>query len=183
MEKEEILAKVISGEIKIYQIENFTKTSKEAVEIRRQAIQKIRKVSLEHIGKYSVNPDNLFGTNIENMIGTVQVPMGIVGPLKINGKYANGEYYVPMATSEGALLASTNRGASVISASGGAITIIFRNGMTRAPILKLNSSRDFYKVNDFIQNNFDEIKEAAEKDSRFRKLQKIVPYLVGRNLF
>lgn len=183
MEKEEILAKVISGEIKIYQIENFTKTSKEAVEIRRQAIQKIRKVSLEHIGKYSVNPDNLFGTNIENMIGTVQVPMGIVGPLKINGKYANGEYYVPMATSEGALLASTNRGASVISASGGAITTIFRNGMTRAPILKLNSSRDFYKVNDFIQNNFDEIKEAAEKDSRFRKLQKIVPYLVGRNLF
>ena len=98
MEKEEILAKVISGEIKIYQIENFTKTSKEAVEIRRQAIQKIRKVSLEHIGKYSVNPDNLFGTNIENMIGTVQVPMGIVGPLKINGKYANGEYYVPIVT-------------------------------------------------------------------------------------
>ena len=183
MEKEEILKKVIDGEIKIYQIENFTKTPKEAVEIRREAIQKIRNVSLNYIGKYSLNPDNLFGTNIENMIGSVQVPMGVIGPLKVNGNYANGDFYVPMATSEGALLASTNRGASVISSSGGAITTIFRNGMTRAPVLRLTSSRDYYKITEFIENNFDQIKKEAEKDSRFRKLQKIVPYLVGRNLF
>lgn len=183
MEKEEILSKVLSGEIKIYQLEKFTKTPKEAVEIRREAIQKIRNISLDYIGKYSLNPDNLFGTNIENMIGAVQVPMGVIGPLKVNGKYATGDFYVPMATSEGALLASTNRGASVITASGGAVTTIFRNGMTRAPVIKLNSSRDFHKITDFIQNNFDEIKKEAEKDSRFRKLQKIVPYLVGRNLF
>jgi len=183
MEKEEILNKIIGGEIKIYQIEKFAKNPKEAVEIRREAIQKIRKVSLDSIGKYSLDPNNLFGTNIENMIGAVQVPMGVIGPLKVNGKYANGEFYVPMATSEGALLASANRGASVITESGGAITTIFRDGMTRAPVLKLNSSTDFYKITDYIENNFEEIKKEAEKDSRFRKLQKIVPYLVGRNLF
>ena len=139
MEKEEILNKIIGGEIKIYQIEKFAKNPKEAVEIRREAIQKIRKVSLDSIGKYSLDPNNLFGTNIENMIGAVQVPMGVIGPLKVNGKYANGEFYVPMATSEGALLASANRGASVITESGGAITTIFRDGMTRAPVLKLSS--------------------------------------------
>jgi len=183
MEKEEILNKVINGEIKIYQIENFTKTPKEAVEIRREVIKKIKNVTLDYIGRYSLNPDNLFGKNIENMIGAVQVPMGVIGPLKVNGNYAKGEFYVPMATSEGALLASTNRGASVISSSGGAVTTIFRNGMTRAPVLRLNSSRDFYKINEFLQNNFDEIKKEAEKDSKFRKLEKIVPYLVGRNLF
>ncbi|NMC61254.1 MAG: hydroxymethylglutaryl-CoA reductase (NADPH) [Candidatus Methanofastidiosa archaeon] len=183
MEKEELLQKIVAGEIKIYQIENFTKTPKEAVEIRREAIEKLRNVNLEYIGKYSLDPNNLFGKNIENMIGTVQVPMGIIGPLKINGNYAKGDFYVPMATSEGALLASTNRGASVISLSGGATTTIFRDGMTRAPVLRLSSSRDYYKITEFIDTNFDEIKKEAEKDSRFRKLKKIVPYLVGRNLF
>ncbi len=183
MEKEEILKKVISGKIKIYQIENFTETTEEAVEIRRAAIEKIRNISLNHIGKYSLNSENLFGKNIENMIGVVEVPMGIVGPLKVNGNYANGNFYVPMATSEGALVASTNRGASVITASGGAITTIFKNGMSRAPVLRLKSSRDYYKVSEFIVSNFDEIKKESEKNSRFRKLQKIVPYLVGRNLF
>ncbi len=183
MEKKELLQKVLNGEIKIYQIENFTKTPKEAVELRREVIEKLRKVSLDHIGRYSLDPNNLFGKNIENMIGAVQVPMGIIGPLKVNGNYAKGDFYVPMATSEGALLASTNRGASVITSSGGAITTIFRDGMTRAPVIKLNSSRDYYKITDFIDNNFNEIKNEAEKDSRFRKLKRIVPYLVGRNLF
>lgn len=183
MEKKELLQKVLNGEIKIYQIENFTKTPKEAVELRREVIEKLRKVSLDHIGRYSLDPNNLFGKNIENMIGAVQVPMGIIGPLKVNGNYAKGDFYVPMATSEGALLASTNRGASVITSSGGAITTIFRDGMTRAPVIKLNSSRDYYKITEFIDNNFNEIKNEAEKDSRFRKLKRIVPYLVGRNLF
>ncbi|HNZ87150.1 MAG TPA: hydroxymethylglutaryl-CoA reductase (NADPH) [Methanofastidiosum sp.] len=183
MEKQELIQKVLNGEIKIYQIENFTKTPKEAVELRREVIEKIRKVSLDHIGRYSLDPNNLFGKNIENMIGAVQVPMGIIGPLKVNGNYAKGDFYVPMATSEGALLASTNRGASVITSSGGVITTIFRDGMTRAPVIKLNSSRDYYKITEFIDNNFNEIKNEAEKDSRFRKLKRIVPYLVGRNLF
>lgn len=183
MEKQELIQKVLNGEIKIYQIENFTKTPKEAVELRREVIEKLRKVSLDHIGRYSLDPNNLFGKNIENMIGAVQVPMGIIGPLKVNGNYAKGDFYVPMATSEGALLASTNRGASVITSSGGAITTIFRDGMTRAPVIKLNSSRDYYKITEFIDKNFNEIKNEAEKDSRFRKLKRIVPYLVGRNLF
>ncbi|KYC47586.1 MAG: 3-hydroxy-3-methylglutaryl-coenzyme A reductase [Candidatus Methanofastidiosum methylothiophilum] len=183
MEKEELLQKILNGEIKIYQIENFTKTPKEAVEIRREAIQKLRNTNLPNIGKYTIDPNNLFGKNIENMIGAVQVPMGVIGPLKINGNYAKGDFYVPMATSEGALLASTNRGASVITSSGGAITTIFRDGMTRAPVLRLNSSRDYYKIIEFIEKNFDEIKKEAEKDSKFRKLIKIVPYLLGRNLF
>lgn len=183
MEKEEILKKVIIGEIKIHQIENFVKTPKEAVDIRRKVIEKIRNVNLNHIGKYSLNPENLFGKNIENMIGVVEVPMGIIGPLRVNGNYANGNFYVPMATTEGALLASTNRGASVITASGGSITTIFKNGMTRAPVLRLKSSRDFYKISEFIVDNFSEIKKESEKDSRFRRLEKIVPYLVGRNLF
>ena len=183
MEKEQLLQKIISGEIKVYQIENFTKSPKEAVEVRREAIEKLRKVSLDHIGRYSLDPDNLFGKNIENMIGAVQVPMGVIGPLKINGDYAKGEFYVPMATHEGALLASTNRGASVITSSGGAITTLFRDGMTRAPVLRLSSSRDYYIVTEYIEKNFDLIKKEAEKDSRFRKLKKITPYLVGRNLF
>ena len=66
--------------------------------------------SVDHIGHYSVDPAATAG-NIENFIGVAQVPMGLVGPLLVNGEHAIGDFYMPMATSEGTLIASYNRGA------------------------------------------------------------------------
>jgi hydroxymethylglutaryl-CoA reductase (NADPH) len=77
--------------------------------------------------------------NIENPIGTVQIPVGLAGPLQINGKYAQGDYYVPLATSEGALVASVNRGCSVTKAVGGATVRIIDDKMTRAPVIRADS--------------------------------------------
>jgi hydroxymethylglutaryl-CoA reductase (NADPH) len=119
--------------------------------------------------------------NIENSIGTIQIPLGIAGPLKINGKHANGEFYIPIATSEGALVASINRGCSVISASGGANTIITADKMTRAPVIKTDSIQESQKLKNWIENNFLRLKEVAESTTSHGKLLKIDPILIAGN--
>ena len=81
---------------------------------------------------------NLKG-NIENFIGWTMVPTGIAGPLRINGKFANGLFQIPLATTEGALVASYNRGAKTITASGGATTLITKEGIQRSPSFKFKS--------------------------------------------
>jgi len=71
----------------------------------------------EHIGRYSVDPAVLAG-NIENFVGVAQVPIGIAGPLLVDGEHARGEFYVPMATTEGTLVASYNRGMKLLHRAG-----------------------------------------------------------------
>jgi len=58
---------------------------------------------LEHVGRYSIHPGAVTG-NIENFVGTAQVPIGIAGPLLVDGEHARGEFYVPLATTEGTLV-------------------------------------------------------------------------------
>ncbi len=82
--------------------------------------------------------DSVHGVNCENVVGYVALPVGLVGPLHMNGKV----YHVPLATTEGALVASTNRGARAMALSGGATSIILKDGMTRAPIVALPSIRE-----------------------------------------
>ena len=77
-----------------------------------------------------------FSKNIENYIGTINLPVGLAGPITINGEYANKDYLLPLATIEGALVASYNRGAKVISLSGGANTIFSDNAVVRVPAFK-----------------------------------------------
>lgn len=80
----------------------------------------------------SLSPD-LFGKNIENFIGSVELPLGLAGPLRVNGVSAMGDYYVPLATTEAALVASYTRGCLLISESGGAASIVLAEGVSRAP--------------------------------------------------
>ena len=115
--------------------------------------------------------------NIENPIGTVQIPLGVIGPLKINGESCTKEYYVPLATSEGALLASINRGASTITASGGfnARLLVIR---WLAPVIKVENSVEAIKVKTWFEDNFSKIKEVAESTTSHGKLIKIDPILI-----
>src|SRR5205085_3514502 len=71
--------------------------------------------------------------NVENFIGTLKVPVGLAGPLRVNGLFAQGDYYVPLATSEAALVASYSRGAQVISEAGGCTAVLLNEGVSRAP--------------------------------------------------
>ena len=72
-----------------------------------------------HVGRGSIPTESLRG-NIENPIGSAQVPLGVAGPLRVNGEFAEGIYYVPLATTEGALVRSYERGMVVLTRSGGA---------------------------------------------------------------
>lgn len=99
------------------------------------------------------------------MIGAVQVPLGVAGPLNINGEYAQGDFYIPLATTEGALVASINRGSSVITGSGGANVRIFQNSMTRAPVFKFENLERTKKFVDWVKkkSTLEKMKEKLRK--------------------
>lgn len=182
--KEEILRKVVKRELKLHQIENLTENIQEAVEIRRMFAEQISGASLKHLSQHSLDLEKAMKRNIENPIGTVQIPVGLAGPLQINGKYAQGDYYVPLATSEGALVASVNRGCSVTQAVGGATVRIIDDKMTRAPVIRADSVTGALEIKEWIERHFIELKEAAESTTSHGKLLKIDPVvLVGRYVY
>lgn len=182
--EEEIITKLLNGELKLYEIDKFTKNTKEAVEIRRKFIEEKYKVQLENISHYSLDMEEALKKNIENPIGTIQIPVGLAGPLKLNGEHAKGDFYVPLATSEGALVASVNRGCSAITHAGGANVRITDDKMTRGPVIKTKSVIEALKVKKWIEDHFKELKKAAEVTTRHGKLLKIDPVVVvGRYLY
>lgn len=182
--EEEIINKLLNGELKLYEIDKFTKNTQEAVDIRRKFIEEKYKVQLENISHYSLDMGEALKKNIENPIGTIQIPVGLAGPLKLNGEHAQGDFYVPLATSEGALVASVNRGCSAITHAGGANVRITDDKMTRGPVIKTKSVIEALKVKKWIEDHFKELKKAAEVTTRHGKLLKIDPVvLVGRYLY
>lgn len=185
MEVEEIIEKVVKGEIRLHQVEKYTGGNKKlATEIRRKALERKFGIKLDNIGHYSIDPDLLIGKNIENMIGVVQIPMGVAGPLRVNGEYANGEFYIPLATTEGALVASVNRGCSALTAAGGVKTTLIDDKMTRAPLLKCPDARRAREVALWVRDNLEYLQEkAVSKVTRHGKLKGVKPYMVGNNLY
>ena len=181
---EEIVDQLVKGEIKLHQVEKYVKNEDEAVEVRRYFAEKISGANLEHISSYSLDLSEANKRNIENPIGTVQIPVGLAGPLQIHGEHAQGDFYVPLATSEGALVASVNRGCSVIKAAGGVTVRIIDDKMTRAPVIRAKSVRDALKVKKWIETHFNELKKTAETTTRHGKLIKINPIIVvGRYIY
>ena len=181
MNKEEIIEKLLAGEMKLYQIDNFTENATEALDIRREFIERYSDCKLDKISDYTLDMELAFAKNIENPIGTVQIPIGVAGPLKINGEHAKDDFFVPLATSEGALLASVNRGCSAITAAGGANARVIGDKMTRAPAIKTGSIVEAVKVKQWFEDKFEELKEIAESTTRHGKLVKIDPIIIVGN--
>src|SRR5437763_12639950 len=100
---------------------------------RREFLHEQTGASLEHVGRFSFDPGVLPG-NVENFSGVAQVPIGIAGPLRINGEHAQGDFYVPLATTEGTLVASYNRGMRLLTECGGVRTTVVEDHMQRAPV-------------------------------------------------
>lgn len=152
------------------------------IEKRQQFFAAENGATLDHVGKYSIDPTTLKG-NIEHFIGVAQVPIGIAGPLKIDGEHANGEFVVPLATTEGTLVASYNRGMKLLNMSGGVKATIVDDAMQRAPVFVFSDareSRDFVK---WINKNIDKIREEAEATSSVAKLTYIDHFLSNKFAF
>jgi hydroxymethylglutaryl-CoA reductase (NADPH) len=156
-------------------------TSDSAAE-KRDYIASQTGVSLNHIGQFS-SPPELVSGNVENFMGMAQMPIGVAGPVQINGQYANGEFYIPLATTEGTLVASYNRGMRAISESGGITTTIFDDYMQRAPALKFNSAREVQAFMQWFDENHALIKEQAESTSSIAKLEFVQRWPVHNILY
>jgi hydroxymethylglutaryl-CoA reductase (NADPH) len=145
----------------------------ESIISERQAfIEEHSPARLDHSRQYSFDPAEMAG-NIEHLFGVAQVPIGLAGPLKVNGEHANGEFYVPLATLEGTLVASYNRGMKVIRESGGVLTTVCGEAMQRAPVFVFANARDARDFNLWLADNFDRIKAVAESTTSRGKLNEI----------
>ena len=153
--------------------------TEEMAQNRRDFIREKTSTSLNHVGHYSVNPETT-GGNIENFIGVAQVPMGLVGPLLVNGEHASGEFYMPMATSEGTLIASYNRGARLLRESGGAKVTVVDDAMQRAPVFVFEDARQARDFGVWVEENFDQIAAQAETTTRSGKLRNIQQFAAAR---
>lgn len=134
-EDEEIINSVVAGTTPSYSLESKLGDCRRAAGIRREALQRTTGRSLAGLPLDGFNYQSILGQCCEMPVGYVQIPVGIFGPLKLDGR----EYTVPMATTEGTLVASTNRGCKAISLSGGATSVVLRDGMTRAPVVRFGT--------------------------------------------
>ncbi|KAK9269904.1 hypothetical protein L1049_025477 [Liquidambar formosana] len=125
--------------------------------------------------------DSILGQCCEMPVGYVQIPVGIAGPLLLDGF----EYSVPMATTEGCLVASTNRGCKAIYVSGGATSILLRDAMTRAPVVRFATAKRASELKFFLEDpvNFDTLAVVFNRSSRFARLQGIKCSIAGKNLY
>jgi hydroxymethylglutaryl-CoA reductase (NADPH) len=156
--------------------------SLEIIRERQDFIEANTQARLDHTRQFSFDPTVMSG-NIENMFGVAQVPIGLAGPLLINGEYARGEFYVPMATVEGTMLASYNRGMRVIRESGGVITTVSGEAMQRAPVFVFPSAREARDFGLWLDENFTRIKAVAESTTSVGKLHEIEHYHAHNMVF
>ncbi|XP_019172325.1 PREDICTED: 3-hydroxy-3-methylglutaryl-coenzyme A reductase 1-like [Ipomoea nil] len=180
-EDEEIISSVVAGKTPSYLLESKLGDCKRAASIRREALQRITGKSLEGLPLDGFDYESILGQCCELPVGYVQIPVGIAGPLLLNGC----EYSVPMATTEGCLVASTNRGCKAIFASGGANSIVLRDGMTRAPVVRFGTAKRAAELKFFVEDpvNFETLAVAFNKSSRFARLQSIQCAIAGKNLY
>ncbi|XP_077211111.1 3-hydroxy-3-methylglutaryl-coenzyme A reductase 1-like [Tasmannia lanceolata] len=180
-EDAEIVAMVVSGSIPSYSLESKLGDCKRAASIRREALQITTQRSLEGLPLEGFDYETILGQCCEMPVGYVQIPVGIAGPLLMDGM----EFSVPMATTEGCLVASTNRGCKAIYASGGATSVLLKDGMTRAPVVRFGTAKRAADLKFFLEDpiNFETIAVAFNKSSRFARLQRIQCSMAGKNLY
>ncbi|CAI6361598.1 unnamed protein product [Macrosiphum euphorbiae] len=180
---DEVLMLVKSNHIKPYMLEKCVNDPERGVGLRRKIIAAESNltealIQLPYIGyDYS----KVLGTNCENVIGYVAVPVGVAGPLLVDDVF----YQVPMATTEGCLVASTNRGCRALTVCGGVITRVVDDGMTRGPVVRFSSVTTASEAKMWMDNpeKFKIIKSAFDSTSRFARLTKLLVRIAGRHLF
>ena len=157
-------------------------TSPGIIRQRQDYIQQFTQTTLTHLTNYGFDPAVVQG-NCEQFVGVAQVPIGLAGPLRINGEHAQGDFLIPMATTEGTLVASYNRGIKLLNQCGGVTCTVVDEGMQRAPVFVMSDARAARNLTRWIADHEAELRAEAESTSRFAKLRYITPYQAGRMLF
>ncbi|KAF5383316.1 hypothetical protein D9615_004985 [Tricholomella constricta] len=194
MSDEEVIVLTQKGKIQPYALEKVLSGGEvgwgvrqseveRAVRVRRGIISRATRtktlesslVPLEHYDYTRV-----LGACCENVVGYIPLPLGIAGPLTVDST----SYYIPMATAEGTLVASTSRGCKALNAGGGVRTVVTRDGMTRGPAIDFPSVHEAAAAMAWIDGEgYEVLKEAFESTSRFARLRGIKTALAGRTLY
>jgi hydroxymethylglutaryl-CoA reductase (NADPH) len=154
---------------------------REAVTKRREWMERKTSSSLFHVGSYSTESEQMRG-NIENPVGAVQVPVGIAGPLAIRGNCANGIFYVPLATTEGALVRSYERGMVTLTRAGGVTTRVYQDENRVSPTFFLDDVACAHEFASQVTRDFPSIRKEAESTTKHGKLLRLECHPVGREV-
>ena len=181
---EELIDDVANGDLRLHEVADGL-TADEAAEVRREGIARRTGVELDHIGRYSLDSERASRRNCENFIGAAQIPIGVTGPISVRGTVIqpDEEIYVPLATTEGALVASINRGCRALRECGGAIVRVEDVGMTRAPVFQTSGVEESERFVEWVREHTDEIARIAESTSNFLKLIEIRPQYFGSTVY
>jgi len=140
---------------------------------RQTSIEKQSNTTLHNLCNRQQHKDTQkLSGSIENFIGYTQIPTGIAGPIQVNGTHANGDFYVPLATTEGALVASYHRGAKAAKLSGGITSICIKEGVKRCPLFGFNTLHNALAFTNWIESveeNFVLIAQAHTKHGQLNK--------------
>ncbi|RHZ63608.1 hydroxymethylglutaryl-CoA reductase [Aspergillus thermomutatus] len=188
MPESQIIELGTRNQIPLYSLESALQDPLRAVKLRRQIVSQH-----EATGDINFSVDgsalpyegydyqSVLGACCENVIGYMPIPLGVAGPIKVNGK----SVFLPMATTEGALVASTNRGCMAINAGGGVTALLLGDGMTRAPIARFSSLEEAGAAKRWLDSDagFQVIEDCFNATSRFARLQNIKTTVVGSDLY
>ncbi|WP_096395337.1 hydroxymethylglutaryl-CoA reductase (NADPH) [Halorubrum trapanicum] len=178
----DLATRVRDGDLRFHELEDHADADAAAA-ARRLLVAEATDADLDPLGEYAFDADAVHGSNIENTLGGVQVPVGVAGPVTIDGGASSGERYLPLATTEGALVASINRGCSVVEDAGGATARVTKSGMTRAPVFRVAGVAEAEALVDWVRDNVPALREAAESTTSHGELLDVTPYVVGNNVF
>jgi hydroxymethylglutaryl-CoA reductase (NADPH) len=122
-------------------------------------------------------------TNIENLVGAVHVPLGVAGPIRVNGEHAQGSYYVPFATTEGTLVATYQAGMRAITEAGGANAYVLGDSLDITPCFMLTSARDAISLSQWLNDHLDELRDVAAETTAHGRLAELHSHVFGRRVF
>src|SRR5262245_27585344 len=180
--REELIESMVRGERRLHELPKDM-PAEEAAEIRRAALERMTETPLPNIAHHSLDVRRASQRHCENFIGVAQIPMGVVGPLRVRGKIADGDFWVPLATTEAALVASTNRGCSALREAGGAVVRVEDVGMTRAPVFRTSGIVQTQWFVQWIEENAEEIRQPTGATSQSLRLLEVRPYAFGSTVF
>jgi hydroxymethylglutaryl-CoA reductase (NADPH) len=181
MDETDLVERLRAGELRLYELENHA-DPETAAEARRRFVEAETGADLSAVGEY-VFAAGKVDPNVENLLGAAQVPMGVAGPVPVDGGAASGEYYLPLATTEGALVASVNRGLGTIRAAGGATARVTDAGMTRAPVFRVEGVAQAQRVVEWVRTDTSRLTAAAESTTSHGELLGVEPHVVGDSVF
>ncbi|KAK2713393.1 3-hydroxy-3-methylglutaryl-coenzyme A reductase-like isoform X2 [Artemia franciscana] len=179
----EILSLVKSKHIPGYQLEKALDDMERGVKIRRAILSETLplKTALDSLPFTQYDYSKVLGACCENVIGYVPIPVGVAGPMLLDGKTVS----IPMATTEGCLVASTNRGCRALLAGGGVRSSVEKDGMSRGPAVRMPNIQKASSLLHWIRDrdNFELLKSCFDSTSRFGRLQEVTGRLAGRYVF